>query len=191
MTEPTNPPVAEPTEAGSAGALQPVAPQYPAAPTAHAAASHSGPVGKIRGTGVCILLAIVTLGIYPLIWFFQTHSEMKRHSGQGIDGGIALILALFVGIVMPYITSSEVGNLYERRGSAKPVSGATGLWYFPGMFIIVGPLVWFIKTNGALNAYWRSLGAVCSDAPTVATAPALACAVATFGGGRAGRGVRW
>ena len=86
MTEPSNPSVAEPTEAGSAGALQPVAPQYPAAPTAHAATPHSGPVGKIRGTGVCILLAIVTLGIYPLIWFFQTHSEMKRHSGQGIDG---------------------------------------------------------------------------------------------------------
>jgi hypothetical protein len=40
----------------------------------------------------------------------------------------------------------------------KPVSGATGLWYFPGMFILVGPLVWFVKTNGALNAYWRAHG---------------------------------
>ena len=38
------------------------------------------------------------------------------------------------------------------------MSGATGLWYFPGIFLIVGPLVWFIKTNGALNAYWRSYG---------------------------------
>jgi hypothetical protein len=84
---------------------------------------------------------------------------MKRHSGQGIDGGIALILTIFVGFVMPYITSSEVGGLYERRGQVKPVSGATGLWYFPGMFLVVGPLVWFIKTNGALNSYWRSLGA--------------------------------
>jgi hypothetical protein len=40
-----------------------------------------------------------------------------------------------------------------------PVSGVTGLWYFPGIFLLVGPLIWFIKTNGALNAYWRSVGA--------------------------------
>jgi len=25
--------------------------------------------------------------------------------------------------------------------------------------VIVGLIVWFVKTNGALNAYWRSLGA--------------------------------
>jgi hypothetical protein len=122
--------------------------------------THAGRVGKIRGTGVCILLMIITFGIYGLVWFYQVHSEMKRHSGQGVDGGIALLLAFFIGIVMPYITSSEVGGLYERRGQAKPVSGAAGLWYFPGAFILVGPLVWFIKTNGALNAYWRSVGGV-------------------------------
>ncbi|VXC51237.1 DUF4234 domain-containing protein [Nocardioides sp. AX2bis] len=121
---------------------------------------HHVPVGKIRSTGLCILLTVVTFGIYPLVWFYSVHSEMKRHSGQGIDGGIALVLAFFVAIVMPYITSSEVGGLYERRGQRAPVSGATGLWYFPGMFILVGPLVWFIKTNGALNSYWRTQGAV-------------------------------
>jgi hypothetical protein len=49
--------------------------------------------------------------------------------------------------------------MYERAGHKKPVSGATGLWYFPGMFILVGPFIWFIKTNGALNAYWRTQGA--------------------------------
>ncbi|MBC7595742.1 MAG: DUF4234 domain-containing protein [Kineosporiaceae bacterium] len=119
----------------------------------------AGPLGKVRGTGVCILLAFVTLGIYPIVWYFQTHTEMKRHSNNGIGGGVALLLSIFIGIVMPYLTSSEVGNLYRNKGMNTPVSGATGLWYFPGMFIVVGPLVWFIKTNGALNGYWRSQGA--------------------------------
>jgi hypothetical protein len=118
-----------------------------------------GQIGKVRGTGICILLTIVTLGIYPLYWYYQTHEEMKRHSGQGLGGLVALLLGIFVGIVMPYLTSSEVGGLYERRGQKPPVSGLTGLWYFPGIFILVGPIVWFVKTNGALNAYWRSLGA--------------------------------
>ena len=59
----------------------------------------------------------------------------------------------------PFLASDEVGELYARRGQAKPVSGLTGLWYFPGMFILVGPIIWFVQTNAALNDYWRSLGA--------------------------------
>jgi uncharacterized protein DUF4234 len=119
----------------------------------------TGPVGRIRSTGLSILLFIVTLGIYGWFWYYGVHEEMKRHKGDGLGGPIALILAIFVGIVMPYLTSAEVGELYERRGQPKPVSGLTGLWSFPGAIIIVGPIIWFVKTNGALNDYWASLGA--------------------------------
>jgi Domain of unknown function (DUF4234) len=118
------------------------------------------PIGQVRSTGICILLSIVTLGIYQYVWFYKVHDEMKRHTGQGIGGGIALLLTFLVGIVMPYITSSEVGGLYSRRGQRPPVTGVTGLWYFPGVFLLfIGPIVWFVKTNAALNAYWRSVGA--------------------------------
>lgn len=146
----------------SAPSAPPVATQAPVAYSSAQAVAmqQSQPTfGKIRGTGICILLTCLTLGIYPIVWYYQVHEEMKRHSGNGMGGGLALVLAIFVGIAMPYITSSEVGGLYERRGQRKPVSGATGLWYFPGVLLLVGPLVWFIKTNGALNSYWRSLGA--------------------------------
>ena len=141
---PTTPPVAPATPGGSV---------LPVAPT-------GGPVGTIRSTGTCFLLMIVTLGIYGLYWYFKTHEEMKRHTGQGIGGGIALLLAIFVGIVMPFLNSNEVGHLYERRGEKPPVTAVTGLWVLLlGWFFFVGAIVWFVKTNGALNAYWRSLGA--------------------------------
>lgn len=134
-----------------APAISPV----PAAPP-----TMTAPLGKVRGTGACIMLSIVTLGFYTWYWYFKTHEEMKRHTGTGIGGGIALVLAIFVGIVMPFLNSSEVGGLYERRGQVRPVSAATGLWaLLLGWFFFVGLLVWFVKTNGALNAYWRSLGA--------------------------------
>ena len=116
-----------------------------------------GPIGTVRGTGVSILLTLITFGIYSLVWYYQVHNEMKRHTGEGLGGGLALLIAIIFGVAMPYITSSEVGSMYERRGVAKPVSGVTGLWAFPGVIILIGPLVWFVKTNGALNAYWRSL----------------------------------
>jgi Domain of unknown function (DUF4234) len=118
------------------------------------------PIGKIRSTGTCVLLTIVTLGFYTWYWFYKVHDEMKQHSGVGLGGGVALLLTIFVGIVMPFLNSSEVGGLYERRGQARPVSAATGLWFLLlGWFFFVGAIVWFVKTNGALNAYWRSLGA--------------------------------
>jgi hypothetical protein len=124
------------------------------------APAQTAPVGKVRDTGTCILLTIVTLGFYTWYWYYKTHDEMRQHSGNGLGGGVALVLAIFVGIVMPFLTSNEVGDLYERRGHARPVSAATGLWaLLLGWFFFVGLIVWFVKTNGALNAYWRSLGA--------------------------------
>jgi hypothetical protein len=131
----------------------------PAVPAHGQYAQPHGPVGQVRSTGVQILLFVVTLGIWSLVYYYQTHEEMKRHSGEGIGGVLALVLAFFVGIVSPYLFSHEVGGLYQRRGQQPPVTALTGLWFFPGMFILVGPIVWFVKTNGALNEYWRSVGA--------------------------------
>jgi hypothetical protein len=118
-----------------------------------------GPMGQVRGTGLQILLFVVTLGVWGYVYLFQSHEEMKRHTGVGIGGVVALLVNLFVGMASPYLLSQEVGGLYERSGGRKPVSALTGLWFFPGIFILVGPLIWFILTNRALNDYWRSLGA--------------------------------
>jgi hypothetical protein len=118
-----------------------------------------GPPGQVRGTGLNLLLFVVTFGIWGYVYFFQTHDEMKRHSGQGIGGVLALLLSLFVWVASPFLLSHEVGGLYERRGRRRPVSALTGLWFFPGMLLLVGPIVWYVLTNRALNDYWRSLGA--------------------------------
>ena len=118
------------------------------------------PIGTVRSTGTCILLTIVTLGFYSWYWYYKTHEEMKAHTGTGLGGPVALILAIFVGIVMPFLTPHEVGGLYERRGQARPVSATTGLWFILlGWLLFVGAIVWFVKTNNALNEYWRSVGA--------------------------------
>ncbi len=119
----------------------------------------AGPIGKQRATGTVILLSIVTLGIYTYVWYYFVHEEMKRHSGRGLGGVLALVIAVFIGVVSPFLAASEVGDLYEARGEKPPVTALTGLWAFPGIFILVGPIVWLVKTNGALNRYWAALGA--------------------------------
>ena len=160
MTEPSDPgqqfpPAAHPPAPVTTGYGQMVPPPPPGQ------LAMTGPVGQVRSTGTCVLLTIVTLGFYTWYWYYKTHEEMKQHTGTGIGGPVALILAILVGVVMPFFSSHEVGGLYERRGEARPVSAVTGLWaLLLGWFFFVGLIVWFVKTNGALNDYWRSVGAV-------------------------------
>jgi hypothetical protein len=119
----------------------------------------SGAAGQVRSTGLQMLLFVVTFGIWGYVYFFQTHEEMKRHSGEGVGGVVALLVALLLWMASPFLLSHEVGRLYERSGRGRPVSALTGLWFFPGIFLLVGPLIWFVLTNRALSDYWRSLGA--------------------------------
>ncbi|WP_404386578.1 DUF4234 domain-containing protein [Knoellia locipacati] len=127
------------------------------APPAHALLGRPAyGIGKVRSTGTCFLLLVVTLGFYSLFWYHGTHSEMQRHRGSGVGGGVALLLGFFLPFVMLFITPSEVGSLYTARGQRSPVSAATGCWI---LLPFVGAIVWFVKTNGALNEYWRSVGA--------------------------------
>ena len=48
----------------------------------------------MRGTGLGIVLFIVTFGIYGIYWIYVVHDEMKRHTGTGLGGGIALLIYL-------------------------------------------------------------------------------------------------
>jgi hypothetical protein len=109
--------------------------------------------GKTRSTGVAILLCIVTLGFYALYWYYAVHSDLKRQTGNGIGGGIALLLAIFVGIAMPFVTANEVAQTYAAKGQKAPVSAITGLWI---LLPLLGSLIWFVKVNGAINNLWRT-----------------------------------
>lgn len=183
--------------------------------------TYDGPPGRVRPTGTTILLFVVTLGIYGFVYNYQVHDEMKRHSGRGIGGGVALLLSFLAGVAMPFLTPHEVGNLYERKGQQPPVKATTGLWALIPMIVgyvitfvaffaliasvhtdpvtgepgdpstgsiaglviafavmmgsyLAGGIVWFVKTNGALNAYWGTLsrgGFTTAAAPAAPPAP--------------------
>ncbi len=102
-----------------------------------------------------LLLTIVTLGIYGLYYYFKTFDEMKEYSGEGVGGVVGLLLSIFCGIVTIFLLPAEVGNLYERDGREKPISGATGFWV---LLPLIGSLIWLWKMQGRLNDFWESKG---------------------------------
>jgi hypothetical protein len=121
------------------------------------ASAARGPVGNTRSIGLSILWAILTLGIYTLVWTYKTHNEVKRYSGNGVGGVVGLVIYILISPVTWFVVPSEVRYLYEDLdGGESPVHGVTGLWM---LLPIVGLFVWFIKVQGALNRYWESKGA--------------------------------
>jgi hypothetical protein len=116
----------------------------------------SGAPGKQRSIGVCILLEIVTIGIYGLFWVYWTQKEIKDHSGQGLGGGLGLVIYIFVSPVTFFLVPNDVEKMLQQAGRTSRVSLVTGFWV---LLPIAGPIVWFVKVQGQLNDYWQSLGA--------------------------------
>jgi Na+/proline symporter len=116
-----------------------------------------GAVGKPRRIGICILLFIVTFGLYGWYWAYKTHDELKQRTGEGLGGVVGLVVWIVINAVSAFVIPSEVGRMYARDGKAAPVNGWTGLWLFPGVVLVVPAIVWFVKVQGALNRYWESV----------------------------------
>ena len=121
-----------------------------------AAPGNQGPLGRPRGILFVILISIVTLGIYHLYWVFKVFDELKQHTGEGIGGVLALVIAIVIGIVNAFVLPSEIGKMYARDGRTAPMTGWTGLWL---LLPLVGWFVWIVKVQGAMNRYWESKGA--------------------------------
>ena len=121
---------------------------------ATAPVTQTRPIGKCRNVGVVILLAIITLGIYGIVYWYKTFEEVKEYRGKG-TGGLAGLLLTWI-IIGDFILAGNVGDLYEEDGKPKPVSAGTGWWIF---LPLVGGIVYLVKVQGALNDFWKSKGA--------------------------------
>ena len=128
------------------------APPEPVAP----AAAPAGQIGQPRGVWFVALIGLITFGIYLIYWAYKTGDEIKRYSGEGLGGVLWLVIWILIGIVMWFVSPSEVGRLYSREGQDAPVSGKTGFWLF---LPLVGYFIWIVKVQGALNRLWESKGA--------------------------------
>ena len=108
-------------------------------------------------------LAIVTIGIYGLVWYYKINNEARRYlRDQAIRPGLA-VLALFVPIVnyvSIYRTGQRVQRMEERTGIQRVVEPVLGLL---GAFVF-GLYVPYYQDH--LNTVWTQASGVGAQLPT-------------------------
>jgi hypothetical protein len=112
--------------------------------------------GAFYSPGLVILLTIVTIGIWPFFWTYRTSEDLKAYNGDGLGGGLAVLLWFFIHPVVMFTMPNEIKNAYERDGRESPVSALWGLWF---LLPLIGQLIWYVRVQSALNDFWISKGA--------------------------------
>ena len=84
-----------------------------------------------RNIAVCIILSIVTCGIYGLYWFICLTDDTNNVSGQqGTSGGMALVLVLVTcGIYSWYWMYKQGDKLDDAKAARGMAAGNSGILY--------------------------------------------------------------
>jgi hypothetical protein len=114
---------------------------------------------KRRGSvAVWLGLPIITLGIYPLVWYFKIHKELKNFDQRlQLSPGGSLCVLLFLGwtcvapLVSYYNTGKAVAAAQRAAGIPVTCSPAASCW----LALVFGLNVWYIQKelNLVVDAY--------------------------------------
>jgi hypothetical protein len=114
------------------------------------------PVGTVRSPVGGWLLALVTLGIYALFWYYNLNRELRDYdSSIRVDPALA-VLSLFVpivGLISIYNTGGRIRQAQTLAGVAPTASGGIGLV----LSFVFG--LYLPYYNSQSNAVWIAGGA--------------------------------
>jgi hypothetical protein len=115
---------------------------------------------KIRNPFGVFVLAIVTLGIYYLVWYYKVNRELRDAAGIDVSPIVAL-LAITIGwviIVPPFVswyrTFQRIQQAQQQAGltsEANPILGF--ILYVLALFVLPFELLY---AQDELNKLWRA-----------------------------------
>lgn len=108
-----------------------------------------------------VLLSILTLGIYSIVFFMPFSYDLdkiapKNDGTKTMNYIPAYILSLFTFSIVLLIWHHQIASRVEDALSQRGIPYDFGTktfwgWYFFGMFILVGPFIYFHKLCTAMN----------------------------------------
>ncbi|MBV9819073.1 MAG: DUF4234 domain-containing protein [Solirubrobacterales bacterium] len=132
--------------------------------------------GRVRSFGVGLLLSFLTLGIYPMVWYYKLNAELQ-HVGIGRGDpqlsasrpAKSLAAWIFGAALLGIPNVLSLHGFTQRIARAEAVAGiphqqrlnATGafLLMFPFGFLIVTQLVFYYRITEHQNRILRAAGA--------------------------------
>jgi hypothetical protein len=131
-----------------------------------------GSIAKLRNPITVAILAVVTLGIYQLFWWYFVNRELAdygraRSTDELGDNPTASTLALFPGglIVVPAIWTTV--TTFKRIQAAQRLNGETPIngWLGLVLVLVFSPaLVGYMQSG--LNSAWKAASPATEAEPT-------------------------
>lgn len=82
-----------------------------------------------RSVGVCIVLSLVTCGIYSLYWIYCVHNDVQEVSGvpMGVSGGMVILLNIVTCGIYGIYWNYKMGQMLD--GAKGLPNGNSGILY--------------------------------------------------------------
>ncbi|MEG0963388.1 MAG: DUF4234 domain-containing protein [Lachnospiraceae bacterium] len=83
---------------------------------------------KSRSLPICIILSIVTCGIYSIYWFICMTNDANELAGQtnATSGGVAFLLTLITCNIYGIYWAYQMGSKFDNAKSQRGVSSNNG-----------------------------------------------------------------
>jgi uncharacterized protein DUF1707/uncharacterized protein DUF4234 len=122
-----------------------------------------GKTAKIRSPWALPLFAIITLGIYYLVWYYKVNREMSDWGEQhkvdlGTSPGMSVIAITLGGILIipPFVSIWGTGKRMQLSQRVADVHGGSGLLWFVLHIIPIVSLFAPTYLQSELNKVWET-----------------------------------
>ena len=84
-----------------------------------------------KNIALCIVLSLVTCGIYGIYWFITLTNDLNTATGEeGTSGGVAFLLSLVTCSIYMYYWAFKCGEkVYKIRQQNGEAGGSNGVLY--------------------------------------------------------------
>ncbi len=91
-----------------------------------------------RSVGLCVVLSIVTCGIYYLYWIYCVHNDVQEVSGHpmSVSGGMVVLLGIITCGIYTYYWMYKMGQFLDAA-KGQP-GGNSGILYLVLTFFGLG-----------------------------------------------------
>lgn len=161
-------------------------PRHGVPPAGNARMLPNGATIKLRDPWAVLGLTIVTLGIYPAVWWYMVNREMRDLGrargavGLGDNPGLSLAAYLFGGFTLGIATLITIVTTCQRIRRAQALAGSASRldgWVTGLLWVVTLGLGAIPYMQSQLNTAWRAHFNEPEPAGSSSNSPALAIAV--------------